>query len=156
MPFSFAFFSTMRAQSRIAPHNAPVNLRVRVHLPLLVPEPERCGIRVAGEARVWTPGEALAFDDAFEHEVWNDGDSEVRANASRRPAAMTFRADSRPCHHVCAPFDLSESGAALRPLAPRPAARRDRRDTSHVQDGRGNAGGAQEQAAAGMTAIHKQ
>ena len=155
MPFSFAFFSTMRAQSRIAPHNAPVNLRVRVHLPLLVPEPERCGIRVAGEARVWTPGEALAFDDAFEHEVWNDGDSEVRANASRRPAAMTFRADSRPCHHVCAPFDLSESGAALRPLAPRPAARRDRRDTSHVQDGRGNAGGAQEQAAAGMTAIDK-
>ena len=46
MPFSFAFFSTMRAQSRIAPHNAPVAggmhtvctvkflLRVEVHTPV--------------------------------------------------------------------------------------------------------------------------
>lgn len=76
MPFAFAFFSTLRAQSRIAAHHAPVNLRVRVHLPLLVPEPDKCGIRVAGESRTWTPGEAMAFDDAFEHEVWNDGDAD--------------------------------------------------------------------------------
>ena len=76
MPFAFAFFSTLRPSSRIAPHHAPANLRIRVHLPLLVPEPERCGIRVAGEARTWTPGEALVFDDAFEHEVWNEGDGE--------------------------------------------------------------------------------
>ena len=50
-----------------------VLVRVRVHLPLLVPEPEKCGMRVAGETRHWKVGEALAFDDAFEHEVWNDG-----------------------------------------------------------------------------------
>ena len=73
MPFAFAFFSTLRGASRIAPHYAPANLRVRVHLPLLVPEPEKCGMRVAGETRHWKVGEALAFDDAFEHEVWNDG-----------------------------------------------------------------------------------
>lgn len=24
----------------------------------------------------WRPGEALIFDDAFEHSVWNDGDEE--------------------------------------------------------------------------------
>ena len=76
MPFAFAFFSTLRGNSHIAAHHAPVNLRVRVHLPLLVPEPAKCGIRVAGEARTWTPGEAMAFDDSFEHEVWNDGESE--------------------------------------------------------------------------------
>lgn len=40
MPFAFAFFSTLRPQCRIAPHTAPSNLRVRVHLPLIVPEPE--------------------------------------------------------------------------------------------------------------------
>ena len=51
MPFAFAFFSTLRPHCRIAPHTAPSNLRVRVHLPLLVPEPEQCGIRVAGETR---------------------------------------------------------------------------------------------------------
>ena len=46
-----------------------------MHLPLVVPEPERCGIRVAGEARRWEVGKAMIFDDAFEHEVWNEGAS---------------------------------------------------------------------------------
>uniref|UniRef100_A0A7S0L7B5 Aspartyl/asparaginy/proline hydroxylase domain-containing protein n=1 Tax=Coccolithus braarudii TaxID=221442 RepID=A0A7S0L7B5_9EUKA len=76
MPFAFAFFSTLRSRSRILAHHSPCNLRVRVHLPLLVPEPESCGIRVGDEVRRWNPGEALIFDDAFEHEVWNDGDED--------------------------------------------------------------------------------
>ena len=76
MPFAFAFFSTLAPKSKIAPHCAPANLRLRVHLPLLVPEPERCGIRVAGETRQWEVGKALIFDDAFEHETWNDGDAD--------------------------------------------------------------------------------
>ena len=76
MPFAFAFFSTLKPHCRIAPHTAPANLRLRVHLPLLVPEPDKCGIRVAGETRRWEVGKALLFDDAFEHEVWNDGDQE--------------------------------------------------------------------------------
>lgn len=73
MPFAFAFFSTLRGGCRIAPHTSPCNLRIRVHLPLLVPEPASCGMRVAGETRHWEPGKALIFDDSFEHEVWNDG-----------------------------------------------------------------------------------
>lgn len=73
MPFAFAFFSTLRGGSRIAPHCAPCNLRIRVHIPLLVPEPDACGISVAGETRKWEVGRALVFDDAYEHEVWNDG-----------------------------------------------------------------------------------
>ena len=76
MPFAFAFFSTLQPHCRIAAHTAPSNLRVRVHLPLLVPEPEKCGMRVAGETRHWVPGECLIFDDAFEHEVWNDSAQE--------------------------------------------------------------------------------
>jgi len=76
MPFAFAFFSALAPGSSIAPHFSPANLRLRVHLPLLVPEPHRCGIRVAGKTRKWEVGKALIFDDAFEHETWNDGDSE--------------------------------------------------------------------------------
>ena len=75
MPFAFAFFSTLQPGASIKPHYSPCNLRIRVHLPLVVPEPERCGIRVAGEARRWEVGKAMIFDDAFEHEVWNEGAS---------------------------------------------------------------------------------
>ena len=76
MPFAFAFFSTLAPQSRIAPHCAPANLRLRVHLPLVVPPSGHCGIRVAGETRHWEVGKALIFDDAFEHETWNDTDED--------------------------------------------------------------------------------
>ena len=76
MPFAFAFFSTLRPGATIKPHYAPCNLRVRCHLPLLVPEQEQCGIRVAGEVRRWEPGKCMIFDDAFEHEVWNEGTQE--------------------------------------------------------------------------------
>eukprot|EP00614_Pseudopedinella_elastica_P018897 CAMPEP_0172646352 /NCGR_PEP_ID=MMETSP1068-20121228/240198_1 /TAXON_ID=35684 /ORGANISM="Pseudopedinella elastica, Strain CCMP716" /LENGTH=124 /DNA_ID=CAMNT_0013460609 /DNA_START=491 /DNA_END=865 /DNA_ORIENTATION=- len=35
LPFAFAFFSTLHGHSAIAPHAAPCNLRLRVHLPLI-------------------------------------------------------------------------------------------------------------------------
>jgi aspartate beta-hydroxylase len=47
-----------------------------VHLPLIVPNPDACGITVAGETMRWEVGKALVFDDAYEHEVWNDGDDD--------------------------------------------------------------------------------
>lgn len=36
-PFSFAFFSTLHPGAEIAAHTAPSNLRLRCHLPLIVP-----------------------------------------------------------------------------------------------------------------------
>lgn len=44
-PFSFSFFSTLHAQSVIAPHSGPSNLRLRCHLPLIVPKArgKKCG-----------------------------------------------------------------------------------------------------------------
>jgi aspartyl/asparaginyl beta-hydroxylase (cupin superfamily) len=76
-PFAFAFFSTLRPHCRIAPHTAPANIRLRVHLPLRVPkEAESCGLRVGDETRRWEVGKALLFDDSFEHEAWNDSDEE--------------------------------------------------------------------------------
>jgi beta-hydroxylase len=45
----------------------------RLHLGRHVPEPRaRLGIRVGPERRHWREGEALIFDDAYEHEAWND------------------------------------------------------------------------------------
>lgn len=36
-PFSFSFFSTLYPGSQIAAHTGPCNLRIRCHLPLIVP-----------------------------------------------------------------------------------------------------------------------
>ena len=38
-PFSFAFFSTLHAGGEIGAHYGPCNLRLRCHLPLIVPVP---------------------------------------------------------------------------------------------------------------------
>ncbi|HWZ63626.1 MAG TPA: aspartyl/asparaginyl beta-hydroxylase domain-containing protein [Steroidobacteraceae bacterium] len=67
------YFSHMKPGTRILPHKGPTNLRIRCHLALEVPP--RCGIRVGGERRTWTPGKCLVFDDSFEHETWNDGET---------------------------------------------------------------------------------
>eukprot|EP00587_Corethron_hystrix_P007462 CAMPEP_0113297864 /NCGR_PEP_ID=MMETSP0010_2-20120614/548_1 /TAXON_ID=216773 ORGANISM="Corethron hystrix, Strain 308" /NCGR_SAMPLE_ID=MMETSP0010_2 /ASSEMBLY_ACC=CAM_ASM_000155 /LENGTH=249 /DNA_ID=CAMNT_0000150823 /DNA_START=288 /DNA_END=1037 /DNA_ORIENTATION=- /assembly_acc=CAM_ASM_000155 len=77
VPFGYAFFSTLGGDSSIKPHCGPMNLRLRIHLPLLVPRNSEgnlnasCGIRVGGQVREWEEGKAIVLDDAYEHEVWN-------------------------------------------------------------------------------------
>lgn len=81
-PFAFCFYSTLAGKSRIKPHVGPMNLRLRVHLPLVVPmdaprrsdgiERPACGLRVGDQVREWEVGKALVLDDSYEHEVWND------------------------------------------------------------------------------------
>ena len=88
VPFSYAFFSTLKPHSQIAAHYGPCNIRVRCHLPLVVPTGE-CGMSVGvsivdisgmyiyhicllGRQEVkWEVGEPLFFDDCYEHFVWN-------------------------------------------------------------------------------------
>lgn len=65
-------FSSLNPHSRIPPHVGPMNGIVRAHLPLVVPE--GCYIRVGSEERTWREGKLLAFDDSFEHEVFNHSD----------------------------------------------------------------------------------
>jgi beta-hydroxylase len=68
-----AMFSILEPGKRIPPHRGPYNGVLRLHLALLIPEPrERLGIRVGSERRGWEEGQALIFDDAYEHEAWND------------------------------------------------------------------------------------
>jgi aspartyl/asparaginyl beta-hydroxylase (cupin superfamily) len=45
VPFSYAFFSTLKQQSKIAAHYGPCNIRVRCHLPLVVPDGD-CGMHI--------------------------------------------------------------------------------------------------------------
>jgi hypothetical protein len=79
-PFGFCFFSSLHGNSRIQPHVSPMNLRLRVHLPLIVPKEDptdqeiKCGMKVGPIARQWKEGKALVFDDAYEHSVWNETD----------------------------------------------------------------------------------
>lgn len=63
------FFSRLRPGAHIRPHFGQMNVRLTVHLGLVIPED--CGIRVLDEQRHWQPGQILAFDDSFEHEAWN-------------------------------------------------------------------------------------
>ena len=59
----------LKAGAHIPPHTGVANIRLVVHLPLIVP-PD-CGIRVGSETRGWEEGRCVVFDDTFEHEAWN-------------------------------------------------------------------------------------
>lgn len=70
-----AFFSILSPRKHIPAHRGAFNGVLRYHLGLLVPEPrERCRIRIGNDFYSWSEGEALLFDDTFNHEVWNDTD----------------------------------------------------------------------------------
>ena len=71
------FFSILGPGKRLPPHYGPYRGVLRHHLALLVPKPrEQCGIRVGDQVRHWDEGRSLVFDDTYEHEAWNDTDSE--------------------------------------------------------------------------------
>jgi aspartyl/asparaginyl beta-hydroxylase (cupin superfamily) len=67
-----AMFSLLAPRTRIPPHTGDTNVRLIVHIPLIVPE--RTGFRVGNDTRPWRVGEALIFNDTIEHEAWNDSD----------------------------------------------------------------------------------
>jgi ornithine lipid ester-linked acyl 2-hydroxylase len=73
-----AMFSILEPGKRLPPHRGPYNGVLRLHLGLRIPEPrERLAIRVGPELRHWEEGRVLIFDDAYEHEAWNES-SQVR------------------------------------------------------------------------------
>jgi aspartate beta-hydroxylase len=67
-----AMFSLLEPKTRIPPHTGVTNVRLVVHLPLIVPE--GCTFRVGNDTRRWVPGKAWVFDDTIEHEALNDSD----------------------------------------------------------------------------------
>lgn len=70
-----AMFSIFEPGKRLPAHRGPYNGVLRLHLGLIVPtDRERAGIRIGGRTCHWREGEVLVFDDAYEHEAWNDTD----------------------------------------------------------------------------------
>jgi len=70
-----AMFSVFQPGKRLPPHRGPYNGVLRLHLGLLVPEHDNnLGIRIGTELHGWKEGSVLIFDDAFEHEAWNETD----------------------------------------------------------------------------------
>jgi aspartyl/asparaginyl beta-hydroxylase (cupin superfamily) len=65
-------FSRLQAGGHIVPHFGRTNVRLTVHLGVIIPD--QCAIRVADEIRGWQEGRVLLFDDSFEHEAWNRSD----------------------------------------------------------------------------------
>ena len=54
-------------------HCGLTNAAVRIHLPIIVPESNKSVIRVGPKVRTWEEGKVLAFNDAYDHQVWNFG-----------------------------------------------------------------------------------
>ena len=71
-----ALISILQPGTHIPPHHGMLNTRLICHIPLVVPQ--GCRLRVGGETREVVEGQAMIFDDSFEHEAWNEGDA-VRA-----------------------------------------------------------------------------
>ena len=67
-----ALWSLLKPGTHIQPHHGLINTRLICHIPLIVPGD--CALRVGNETREWREGEALIFDDSFEHEAWNRSD----------------------------------------------------------------------------------
>ena len=67
-----ALWSLLKPGTHIQPHHGLLNTRLICHIPLIVPSD--CALRVGNETREWREGEALIFDDSFEHEAWNRSD----------------------------------------------------------------------------------
>ncbi|MEH6589913.1 MAG: aspartyl/asparaginyl beta-hydroxylase domain-containing protein [Halioglobus sp.] len=71
--FGFIAYSQLTPGTHIVPHVGSSNLRVRYHLGIDIPEPEKVKIRVGDEWRCWTQNGVIAFDDSYNHEVIHEG-----------------------------------------------------------------------------------
>lgn len=63
-------FSVLRPGSHIKAHYGVSNIRLVMHLPLIVP-PD-CALNLVGNGEhTWREGELVMFDDTYLHEAWN-------------------------------------------------------------------------------------
>ncbi len=72
------FFSIMEAGSHIPAHRGVTKAILTCHLGVIVPKDasDKCRIRVDDRYLAWKEGEAFVFDDAYDHEAWNETDED--------------------------------------------------------------------------------
>ncbi|MGI0120001.1 aspartyl/asparaginyl beta-hydroxylase domain-containing protein [Zooshikella sp. RANM57] len=68
-----AWFSALNPHSSIPAHFGDTNLKLNLHLGLIVPDD--CALRVADESKAFLHHDCLIFADSFEHEAWNNSDT---------------------------------------------------------------------------------
>ena len=66
-------FSVLKPGSHIKAHHGVTNVRLVMHLPLVVPRDCALNLVDRGEHR-WQEGRMVMFDDTFLHEAWNRSD----------------------------------------------------------------------------------
>ena len=72
-----AMFSILEPGKRLRPHRGPYKGVLRYHLGLTIPDDgTTCGLRVGDVICHWQVGNSIVFDDTFEHEAWNDSDTQ--------------------------------------------------------------------------------
>ena len=95
--YGHCFFSTLAPKTHITKHHGPTNKKLRVHLPLIVPNDDddgtnkdgdtdtttksnkkSCRLRVGDDIINVTEGKCYIFDDSLEHEAWNDHSNQAR------------------------------------------------------------------------------
>lgn len=64
------FFSVLAPGARIPRHFGLTNIRLAVHLPIIVPE--KCRLSVGGQSTGWQENRLTVFDDSFIHEAVNE------------------------------------------------------------------------------------
>lgn len=69
-----AGFSSMQPNTHIKPHKGYPEGILRAHVPLVIPDPSQCALRVGDHIQEWREGEAWVFDDTINHEAWNKTD----------------------------------------------------------------------------------
>ena len=72
------FFSILDGGKSVPAHCGPYRGFLRYHLGLRVPKSNPPSFRVKDQRYTWKEGEAILFDDTWEHQVYNESD-EIRA-----------------------------------------------------------------------------
>mgnify|MGYP001216781997 FL=1 len=135
--YDHAMFSNLASTTHVTKHHGPTNKKLRIHLPLYVPEEKNsCRLRVGDETRASAEGRVVVFDDSFEHEAWNDSkksrvvlifdiwhpdlsDQEVKFLSFIQKAQL--RAESKRLEHIpevdreSSLFSIIESNRSVRP-----------------------------------------
>jgi aspartyl/asparaginyl beta-hydroxylase (cupin superfamily) len=92
-----AFFSILEGGKAIPAHEGPYRGYLRYHLGIVVPEDNPPSIRLKDQVYTWQEGRSVLFDDSWEHEVYNQCDSDrvVLIIDIRRPMPQPYDAVNR-------------------------------------------------------------
>ncbi len=87
-----AFFSILDGGKSVPAHCGPYRGYLRYHLGLVVPEHNPPSIRIKDQHYTWEEGKSILFDDSWQHEVYNQSESDrvVLIVDIRRPMPLPF------------------------------------------------------------------